>query len=249
MGFPIGIQLYSLREKTQKDFLGTLEKVAQIGYQGVEFAGYGGILASQMKEHLDRLGLKAISSHVPLERLENYIDEEISYAKQLEMPYIVCPWATFENMEDIDRIAKILDIAGQKCFEAGITLLYHNHDHEFKTIDDKYILDILFEKTNPQNVKAQLDLCWVSKGGVDEVEYVQKYKGRCPILHAKDYIVEPKFRQVEVGTGIVNFKGIKEVAKSSGVEWLIVEQEEYTIDPFESIEVSLQNLIKLGLAK
>ena len=249
MGFPVGIQLYSLKEEIDKDFIGVLEKVAKIGYQGVEFAGYGNIKASEMKGHLERLGLKPVSSHVQLERLEHHLSEEIAYAKEIGMTHMVCPFAKFEGIEDVERLAKILNTAGEICKSEGITLSYHNHDHEFKKIDGEYILDLLFEKTNPEYVKAQLDLCWVSKGGVDEVAYLKQYSGRCPLLHAKDYVETPKFRQVEVGTGVVDFAGIEKIAKDAGVQWVIVEQEEYDMDSFESIKISLDNLKKLKLAK
>lgn len=249
MGFPIGIQLYSLREETEKDFIGVLEKIAKIGYQGVEFAGYGNIEAEEMKKHLERLDLKPVSSHLPIERLENHLDEEIAYAKVLGMKHMVCPYAVFEGIEDVEKLAKILNDAGKTCKSEGITLSYHNHDHEFVKINGAYILDLLFEKTSPDYVKAQLDLCWVSKGGVDEVAYIEKYSGRCPLLHAKDYITNPEFRQVEVGTGLVDFVGVEKVAKDAGVQWVIVEQEEYSMDPFESIGISLENLKKLKIAK
>lgn len=245
MGFPIGIQLYSLKDETKNDFVGVLEKVAAIGYQGVEFAGYGDIEALEMKQHLERLSLKAISSHVPLERLENNLEDEIAYAKVLGMPHIVCPWATAKSMEDVKKLANTLNNVGRICHSEGIALSYHNHAHEFVKIDGVYILDLLFEKTNPEYVKAQLDLCWVSRGGVKEVAYVEKYKGRCPLLHAKDYVMDPEFRQVEVGTGLVNFVGVESIAKDAGVQWFIVEQEEYSMDPFESIQMSLENLKKL----
>ncbi|HHX62760.1 MAG TPA: sugar phosphate isomerase/epimerase [Epulopiscium sp.] len=249
MGFPVGIQLYSLKDETKKDFVGALEKVAKMGYQGVEFAGYGDIEAIQMKEHLKRLGLKAVSAHVPLDRLENNLEEEIDYAKVLGMTHIVCPWATFEGIEDVEKLASTLNKVGKTCKAEGITFSYHNHDHEFVKIEGEYILDLLFSKTNPEYVKAELDLCWVSRGGVDEVAYVEKYSGRCPLLHAKDYVTSPEFRQVEVGTGLVNFAGIEKVAKNAHVEWIIVEQEEYSIDPFESIQISLENLRKLKIAQ
>lgn len=249
MGFPVGLQLYSLRNEIKEDFIGVLEKVAKIGYEGVEFAGYGGIKATDMKEHLERLGLKAVSSHVALDRLKNNLEEEIAYAKVLGMKHIVCPWASFEGIEDVESLAKTLNKVGKTCFAEGLTFSYHNHDHEFVKIDGDYILDLLFAKTNPEYVKAELDLCWVSRGGVDEVAYVEKYSGRCPILHAKDYITNPRFRQVEVGTGLVNFRGIEKVAKSAGVQWFIVEQEEYNMDPFESIKISLENLKQLKISK
>lgn len=249
MGFPVGIQLYSLKDETEKDFIGVLEKVAKIGYQGVEFAGYGDIEATDIKQHLERLGLKAVSAHVPLERLENHLQEEIDYAKVLGMNYMVCPWAKFEGIEDVDKLANTLNKVGKACKEAGITFLYHNHDHEFVKIDGEYILDLIYAKTNPDYVKAEFDLCWVSRGGVDEVAYVENYSGRCPILHAKDYVTSPEFRQVEVGTGLVDFEGIEKIATSVGVEWFIVEQEEYTIDPFESVKISLENLKELKIAK
>lgn len=249
MGFPVGIQLYSLRDEAEKDFIGVLEKVASIGYQGVEFAGYGGIKAIEMKEHLERLGLRAVSSHVPLERLEDHLEEEIAYAKVLEMSYMVCPWATFEGIEDVEKLANTLNKVGKACKKEGITFLYHNHDHEFVKIDGDYILDLLYSKTNPDYVKAELDLCWISRGGVDEVAYVEKYSGRCPLLHAKDYIINPVFRQVEVGTGLVKFEQIEKIAQNAGVQWVIVEQEEYSMDPFESIQISLKNLKQLKIAK
>lgn len=249
MGFPVGLQLYSLKEETKKDFIGVLEKVAKIGYQGVEFAGYGDIAANDMKQHLKRLGLKAVSAHVPLERLENHLAEEIAYAKVLGMTHIVCPWATFEGIGDVEKLARILNEVGKTCKAEGITFSYHNHDHEFVKIDGKYILDLLFEKTNEEYLKAQLDLCWVSRGGVNEVAYVEKYSGRCPLLHAKDYVLTPEFRQVEVGTGLVDFEKIEKIAKEAGVKWFIVEQEEYSMDPFESIQISLENLKQLKIAK
>lgn len=249
MGFPVGLQLYSLRNETEKDFVGVLEKVAQIGYAGVEFAGYGGIDALDMKGHLERLGLEAVSAHLALDRIENHLEEEIAYGKVLGMTHLVCPWATFEGIEDVEHLAQILNKAGKACKKEGITLSYHNHDHEFVKIDGEYILDLLFAKTDEAYVKAELDLCWVSRGGVDEVAYVEKYAGRCPLLHAKDYVASPAFRQVEVGTGLVNFEGIQKLASSAGVEWFIVEQEEYSIDPFESIKISLDNLKKLNIAK
>lgn len=247
MRFPVGIQLYSLRDETEKDFVAVLERVAQIGYQGVEFAGYGGIEAADMKGHLERLGLEAVSAHLPLERLENHLQEEIAYAKVLGMNYLVCPWAEFEEIEDVDKLASSLNKIGKACKEEGITFLYHNHDHEFVKIAGDYILDLLYAKTDPDYVKAELDLCWVSRGGVDEVAYVEKYRGRCPILHAKDYVTDPVFRQVEVGTGLVDFEGIQRIASKAGVEWFIVEQEEYTMDSFESIEISFNNLKQLKI--
>lgn len=249
MGFPVAIQLYSLREEMEKDFVGTLEKLARIGYQGVEFAGYGRIEALDMKNHLDRLNLKPVSTHLPLVRLENNLAEEIAYAKVLGMTHMVCPWADFEGIEDVESLARTLNEVGRACKAEGITFSYHNHDHEFAKIDGEYILDLLFQKTNPDYVKAELDLCWVSRGGAHEVAYVEQYSGRCPLLHAKDYVIDPEFRQVEVGTGLVDFIGIERVAKAAGTQWFIVEQEEYTMDPFESIKISLANLKKLKIAK
>ena len=249
MGFPVALQLYSLKDKTKEDFIGVLEKVAKMGYQGVEFAGYGDIKAADMKEHLERLGLKAVSTHLALDRLENHLQEEIAYAKVLGMKHIVCPWASFQGIEEVETLAATLNKVGRFCKAEGITFSYHNHDHEFAKIKGEYILDLLFAKTNPEYVKAELDLCWISRGGVDEVAYVDKYSGRCPLLHAKDYVTDPEFRQVEVGIGLVDFVGIERIAKDAGVDWFIVEQEEYSIDPFESIKISLENLKKLNIAK
>ena len=95
MDIPVGLQLYTLREEMAEDFVGTLEKVADIGYTGVEFAGYGDLSARELKNHLDRLGLKACGSHVGYDEIVNNTEAVIEYSLKIDNDYIVCPYMEY----------------------------------------------------------------------------------------------------------------------------------------------------------
>lgn len=249
MGIPVAVQLYTVREETNKDFIGTLEKVANIGYKGVEFAGYGDIPASTMADTLKRLGLKAAGSHVGLDLLKDHLDEVIAYNLEIGNQYILCPWAQFETKNDYVKMAKFLNETGRKCKEAGVTLGYHNHDFEFTTFDGEHGLDILYKETEPSYVVAEIDTYWVQRAGVDPIAYVKKYAGRCPLIHLKDMEAGEVKDYAEVGNGIMDIAGIVAVAEQSGVKWLIVEQDKCKKPPLESIAISMENLKKMGIVK
>ncbi len=237
----VALQLWSLREDTQKDFLGVLEKVAQQGYAGVEFAGYGGLSASQLKSVLANLGLKAVSSHVGYGQLKQQLKETIDYALELGLPRLVCPGAPRDQLktyEDWQGFGAFLTEVAEECAKHGLAFGYHNHAWEFEKVNDEYILDIIFAAASSQ-VEAQLDLGWVFRGGEDPVKYLRKYAGRCPTVHVKDF---KEGRQVEVGHGDLDLAGVIAAAREVGVEWLIVETEEYTMAPIDSVAVGLKNI-------
>lgn len=237
----IGLQLWSLREDMKNDFLGVLEKVAKLGYQGVEFAGYGGLAASQLKSTLKDLGLTAASSHVGYGQLKDQLSETIEYAMELGLPQLICPGAPRNELKTYDdwrQFGEFLSRVAEECAKSGLKFGYHNHAWEFEKINDQYILDIIFEAASDQ-VETQLDLGWVFHGGVDPVKYLLKYAGRCPTVHVKDFKAG---RQVEVGHGDLDLSGVLEGARKAGVKWLIVETEEYTMAPIDSVAVGLQNI-------
>ena len=152
MSLPVALQLYTVRDETEKDFIGTLEKVAEMGYKGVEFAGFGDIPASRMKATLDRLGLKAVGSHTGPDLLKEKLDEVIKYNLEIGNKYIICPWAPFETKDDYVNAACLFNKIGARCKDSGLQFAYHNHDFEFKVFDGEYGLEILYNGTKPENM-------------------------------------------------------------------------------------------------
>ncbi len=243
----IGLQLYSIKELTSADFLGTLKKVKEIGYEGVEFAGYFNTPATELKKALDDLNLKAAGSHLGYGELCRNLDSLIEYNKEIGSPYIICPYIKFETADEYKKAAEEFNRIGEKCKAAGIQFGYHNHAHEFEKIGDKYIMDILAENTDPDFVHVELDTYWVAYAGLDTVEFLKKYGKRCSLIHFKDMNDPESKKDTEIGKGIVNFDEIARVCKELGTSWYIVEQEYFEIPLLQSIEEScrfMKNLLK-----
>jgi sugar phosphate isomerase/epimerase len=247
MSIPISLQLYTVREETEKDFIGTLEKVAAIGYKGVEFAGYGGLSAIELKAALDRLGLKASGSHVSVDLLKNNLDEVLEYNIAIENKYIICPWDKFEDRAEILEKAVFYSAVAESCREKGLQFCYHNHAHEFVKFDGEYILDTIFNQTDSKLVQSELDVYWVSYAGVDAIEYLKKLSGRCPLVHFKDMEDSEDRIYTEVGNGVIDFNTITHIAEKGGVEWFVVELDNCKRPSLESVRISFENLKKINL--
>lgn len=245
MTMPVALQMYSVRDKTEKDMLGTLEKVAEIGYKGVEFAGFMDVPAKSMKARLESLGLKPVGSHTSMKLLKENLDEAIAYNLEIGNQYIICPFNSYESREDYLRTAAFLEETGKKCRAAGLRLGYHNHDFEFKRYDGEYGFDILFGKTTPENLVAELDTGWAFNAGADPVEYLGRYKGRCPLIHVKDFLTRGERTFAEIGMGIIDIGAIIKAAAAAGTEWAIVEQDATSLPTLESVEISFNNLKKI----
>jgi sugar phosphate isomerase/epimerase len=244
----ISVQLYTLRDEMSKDFVGVLEKVAEMGYQGVEFAGYGNLTAPQMKDLLKKLGLKATGAHVGMDLLKDSLDAQIEYNAEIGNPYIICPWAKFENKAQYLEAAALFNKVGEKCKAKGITLCYHNHAHEFELVDGIYGLDFLFQQTDPEFLQAEIDTYWVQYAGIDPVEYIKKYKNRLPILHQKDMEAGEGKAFAEIGNGIMDIKSIYNAGLELGTKTFVVEQDVCKRPALESVKISLDNLRKMGIA-
>ncbi|MBO7748222.1 sugar phosphate isomerase/epimerase [Paenibacillus sp. MWE-103] len=250
----VGLQLYTLRDQTEKDFLGTIRKVAEMGYTAVEFAGYYNTPASELRALLDELKLEAPSAHVGLnfgepEKIDQDLRKQIDYAKELGLKYIVTPWAPLpENptIDDVNKLAGILEAAGKQVTEAGLKYGYHNHDFEFKLVEGKPIIDWLLEKVSPEYLVAEFDLGWVHMGGRKPTDYVNRYAGRVPLAHFKDF--GQGRSDTEVGKGVVDLKGVLDIAEQAGIEYFIVEQEEFENSSLESAKLSLEFFRRHGFA-
>ena len=250
-GNQIAIQLYTLRAMGAEDFPGMLRKVAEAGYKNVEFAGYGGMEAMDLKITLDRLGLHTVSAHVPIDRFENEIDAVISELNTLDAEYAVVPWLKPEarptTRDAALALAGKLNGYAEKCKAGGLKFGYHNHDFELKKVDgDKTVLDLIAETTDSGLVNIQLDIYWAEYAGGDAVAMTKHFADRLPMIHAKDLESKESGHDAVVGEGIIDFPAVIAAARESGTEWFIVEQDDPNpSDPVGDVKRSLENLEKL----
>ncbi|MEI7025023.1 sugar phosphate isomerase/epimerase family protein [Paenibacillus sp. y28] len=241
----IGLQLYTLRQETAQDFKATLAKVAALGYEGVEFAGYGGLNAGELKELLDELGLQAIGSHVSLKALREDLDGQIEYLKTIGGKVLICPYVAEEERRheaDWKALYAFLEQTGHTVRERGLAFAYHNHAFEFEAeVDGQFAFDAMYTYTTPAAVQVELDVCWVQYAGQDPLAYIRRYAGRLPLLHLKDYLPQAQagLDTVELGRGIVDLQAVAEAAVEAGVEWLIVEQDNCPRPPLDSVAESM----------
>lgn len=238
----VALQLYSLRDETAKDFKGAVRKVADMGYTGVEFAGYGELSKEEMKELLDSCGLKAVSSHVSLDELENNLDFQLDFLSYLGCNYITCPWADMNTKEDAIAIANRLNAVAEKCAMRGLNLCYHNHSHELNKDGDEYLIDVLLENSS-ELVQMQFDVYWLAYSGVEPTDMIKKHFGRVAMIHIKElgYNGDEKFNAI-VGQGTLNFPEIIKLAKQNGAEHFIVEQEAQSDDQFDACKQCIDYL-------
>lgn len=247
-----GLQLYSVREAAGTDLLGTMEKVADMGYSAVQFAGFGDHSAVDVKAKLDELGLKVAGAHVGIEALEdeNELNKTLTYHETIGNELIIIPGLP-ENMrttaDDFKRTAELMNLIGEKLYARGFMLGYHNHDFEFKVFDGKTGLDIFFENTDPNHLRMELDCFWAAYTDNDPLDIIEKYGDRCVSLHIKDMKVEgDQPISTELGTGTLPLAEYMKKGNEVGTKWMIVEQEHFTKDPLESAKENAPAIRKLA---
>ncbi len=272
--FKVGIQLYSLRDAMNEDMEQTLKAVKEMGYDYVEFAGYFGKSAEEVKAILDKYDLKAVSVHQAIDLFEKEGAAAVEFLNTLGVEYCAIPWYQVdefhnnwnETIEKFKKTSKLLK-------SGGIQLMYHNHDFEFEKIDGEFILDKLYNTIPSDILMPQLDTCWVHYAGVNPAEYIKKYNGKIKVLHLKDFVCEKLgggpvyalidedgnemksnsqedngFKLVPVGSGIQDFPAILKSAEDAGIEYVIVEQDtSVDRDPMEAAKMSREYLKTLGL--
>jgi sugar phosphate isomerase/epimerase len=261
----VGVQLYTVREAMKADFDGTLGKVAAIGYKEVEFAGYFGRSPKDVRASLDKLGLSAPSVHVGPDIVRKHIPEAIDAAKIIGHKYIVCPWIDEADRKSPDGykiVAESFNKAGETCKKAGIQFAYHNHNFEFSpaaSLNGQLPYDFLLANTDPNNVKMEMDLCWIIVGGQDPVKYFQHYPGRFPLVHVKDISKLPdpaaaksgplsmddiENTMTAAGSGAIDWKRIFAHADEAGIKHYFFEDDKPK-DPFAILADSYKYLSQL----
>ncbi len=221
----VGLQLYTLRNELSQDFEGTLAHVAELGYKEMEFAGYYGKSASEVRSILEQNGMTSPAAHIQLQALRDDLEGEVERAAILGQKYIVVPILP-ENQRTIaeyQRTADYLNRAGEVCKQAGIKMGYHNHNFEFIETDGRIPYDILLEETEADLVDMELDLYWIRNAGVDPVSYFDSHPGRFSMLHVKD--MDEFGRMADVGSGEINFAEIFSHADTAGFKHFFVEHD------------------------
>jgi sugar phosphate isomerase/epimerase len=254
-----GLQLYTLRQALDKDFKGTIEKVAAIGYENLEFFNYSdgkyfGNSIAEVKSILDEFGLNAKSSHVltgwsnpkNVGTMTNDWERAVSDAAELGQSYIACAYlfdSERESIDDYKRLSDLLNSCGETAKEYGIQMAYHNHDFEFQTLDGRIPYDLLLSECDVNLVKFELDLYWTARAGVDPVEYFKNHEGRFPLWHVKDMGAGEEQFFTAVGQGVINWQRIFKHASSAGLKQFFVEQDDTKSgEPFEEITKSYKYL-------
>lgn len=249
MANPIGLQMYTLRDLTSTDFVGTLAKVAELGYGAVELAGYGGLSAAQLRAECDRLGLKVSGAHTPIDRLEGDLPAVIAELQTLGARYAICPWlgpARRPDAEGYKKLAADFNTIGAACKAGGLTFVYHHHDFELKRLGDTTGLHILRAEGDAELVTFEIDVYWAAFAGFDPVELLKEFAGRVPCVHLKDMTPAPERIFAEVGHGTLDIPAIIAAADSIGAEWLIVEQDRCQRPALESVAMSRAYLRSIG---
>ena len=258
-----GATLYTVRNLMDEDPKGTLKQVADIGYVNIEGTNYAdgkfyGMEPEEFKSYLGELGLQPLSVHQGGVTMEN-ADQMIADTKAAGFRYFVIPvppmghftfdpeTRTLGMQGTIQEVTDIINTLAEKCDAAGLELLYHNHDFEFKPNEEGIVpIEYMLENTDPDLVNFQMDLYWVTRAGADPLAYFDKYPGRFKIWHVKDMDEQGRF--APVGTGTIDFARILAEKEKAGMEYYIVEQD-MTFDGMEPLEVittSFKNLEEIG---
>lgn len=252
----VALQLYTLRSLTQNDLLGVLDRVAAIGYAGVEFAGLFGIPPADVRARLDGLGLAVAGAHVPLTRWEGEPDAVLDELAALGAPYGVVPIVPAERRQtadDVRRLAAIFTGLGQACAKRGIGFAYHHHAMEFEPLPgggDRTMLDLLIEETDPAAVAFEVDLYWAVVGGIDPAALLTRLPGRAPLVHLKDAGTELSDKGIPAdlpaGEGTLPWEGLIPAARAAGARWFIAEQDNPNpADPMADAATAWRNISRM----
>ena len=223
----IGIQLYTVRDRMAEDLPGTLQKIAQIGYDEVEFAGYFGHTPAQIKGLLDAAGLESPSAHTSIDAIRTSPERLIETAQTLGNRYIALGWLAPEERRTLDDYRRHIDlVAGfaARCRDAGLRFAWHNHDFEFIALEGQRPIDLLLDATDSQLVQVELDLYWIAKVGVDPLDYFKRYPGRFPLCHIKDMAADGSM--ADVGDGRIDFAAIFAGGDLAGFKHYYIERDD-----------------------
>lgn len=245
---PIGVQLYCVRHELADDFDGTMAAVAEIGFEGVEFADYFGRSAKELRKSLDDNGLKCCGTHIVLpDMLGDKLKETVEFNLTLGNPYLIVRWLdqSFRSSpEAFDKTVGLFNEVAENLKPHGLRVGYHNHDYIFERFNGKFLWDILGDGTS-KNVILQLDTGnAMVQSGVDVVQLLKRHPGRTATIHIKPYSSEKP--DAYLGDDELDWPAIIKLCESSaGTEWYIIEYEVEGIPPLQALEDNYLRFKKL----
>lgn len=247
---PVGIQLYTLRTLMADDVGATLQQVATIGYDEVEFAGYFDTPPAALRSMLDGVGLAAPSAHVDLEVLEgDKAEATIEAAAKVGHRYLVVAWLAESRRGSLDayrRHAETFNRLGERCRQAGMTFGYHNHAFEFEALEGGQPYEVLMDETDPELVALELDFYGARAGGADPRRLLLEHPGRFQLSHIKDMGADGSM--VDVGDGMMDFGHLLGTGAESGMKHFFVEHDTPR-DPLATAARSYAHLVNLEVRR
>lgn len=236
----IALQLWSIQAACGENFYEALQQVKNSGYDGVEFAGYYGKSAAEVKGYLDELGLQVAGSHISHEALQHRLEETLAFEKEIGNTRIIVPHASFQTLEEWLAFISEMEEIAKKAAEQGMEFFYHNHAHEFTEIPGHDILDLMVQRT--KHICLEMDLYWLADSGKDVLPWLEQHKERIGLFHMKDMQESPR-ESTEIGSGVLPMNDYVRMAKQLALPWLIVEQEAFQrYQPLEATAIDYRNL-------
>lgn len=240
----IGLQLYTVRSLMHKDMPGTIAAVAAAGYREVEFAGYFGRTATEVRQLLNAHGLTAPSTHLGLDAVREQFGATAQFAQAIGIRYLTVAsldMRAIKSADDWKRMAEVFNDIGRRAKAAGLRFAYHNHAVEFTPVDGAVPMDLLIGGTDASLVAFELDLFWAMKAGHDPRAYFEKHPGRFEMVHVKDATAAPASDMTDVGSGVMDWKRIFAAHRTAGIRHYFVEHDS-PADPMQSIRRSANYL-------
>lgn len=286
----VGLQVYTVRNHFAKDPYGTLEKVAAAGYKYIEMANHNanndigtgfGVSVKEFKAKIEELGITVVGAHImpadgkynidPFYKDIEHFKKIINYYVELGTKNLSIPIDYFPTKEYLLKRCEIYNTLGKVCRESGISLLYHNHWHEFQRFDGEFMLDLIMNNTDPEYLGMELDAYWTIRGAIDPVKKINTYGSRIKLIHEKDFpfdqvdemnswkfinqdvpvdydgfqsTVKPE-HFIEVGDGMIKIQDVIDAGNKFEIPYILVEQDFSKLDEIESIKQSMQNFKRM----
>ncbi len=225
LGFISGL----IEKELKEDWKGALKKAASFGYTEMETGSYYGNSPGEFLDFCMETGLLPFAGFINFDATEDQLKRDIDLIHQLGMKYAVNYWPWYSGgpfrLDECKRSSDRLNHLGDFCNKNGLIFCWHNHNKEFIEMEKGLPFDYLMDKTDPVNVKCEMDVYWVQKGGGDPLSLLKKYKGRYPILHIKDMASGPDQDFACPGSGIIDFRPLLREAEDQKIEHYIVERD------------------------
>ncbi|NLF31325.1 MAG: sugar phosphate isomerase/epimerase [Planctomycetes bacterium] len=234
---PMAVQLYTVRNAIALDWIGTLGRIAEIGYEGIELWFRDWIDVDLLKRQTEASGLAVVGAHFPFNRMREGMKDIARYMKTLGCTDVAVPAVRPRPTSSDDwkrRIGEVAAIA-DRCAELGMRLSYHCHFDEFDDrVDGGEAFEYIFATLGPERLKLELDTYFAAARGKDVAALLRRFAGRVPLLHVKDWAAGTRESPTDtvVGEGVIDWPAVLPEAARAGVEWCIVEQ---TTDPDDAL--------------